>query len=50
MGRLEKVFVIFSLSYMIVYSVYFLYSMKAPDNFEGILPFHFLGMALVGGG
>lgn len=46
MGRLEKAFVIFSFIYIAAYSIFFFNEIKAPGNFETIIPFHFLGMAL----
>jgi hypothetical protein len=46
MGKFEKFFVIFSLLYIMIYSVFFFNAMSTPENFEKILPFHFFGMAL----
>jgi len=50
MGKFEKSYVIFSLLYIAGYSLFFLKAMSSsmtnPDDFQKILPFHFLGMAL----
>ncbi len=46
MGKLEKTYVVFFLVYIVVYIFFFFNSIKAPESFEKILPFHFLGMAL----
>ncbi len=50
MGKFEKSYVIFSLLYIVGYSFFFLKvmanSITSPEDFQNILPFHFLGMAL----
>lgn len=46
MGKFEKSFVVFTLLYIVGYSIFFFNAMSTPENFEKILPFHFLGMGL----
>ncbi len=46
MGKFEKIFVIFALTYILVYSFFFFNSMSNPDNFPKIIPFHIFGMIL----
>ena len=46
MGKLEKLYVIFSLAYTLVYSYFFFNLIESPENFERIIPFHILGMVL----
>ena len=46
MNKYEKIYVIFTLTYIFVYGYFFFTSMKTPDNFERLIPFHFFGMAL----
>lgn len=46
MGKFEKSFIVFTLLYIVGYSIFFFNAMSNLDNFQKILPFHFLGMIL----
>lgn len=46
MGKFEKIFVIITLLYTIIYGFFFFNFEITSESFNKILPFHFLGMAL----
>ncbi len=46
MGKFERSFVIFSLLYIMIYSLFFLNAISSPDTFQNIIPFHLFGMVL----